>query len=198
MIGSYCGVYVCVPPQGRDVLTRLTLAILDYAVNDPVQYAKRTKQMEIYLDENGEFATQDTAARKITATIPIDEPSVELKALDKANVWIEFQKQGLKKQDADNLIKESLKLDAEDAKSKNKPFDELQARTLYQDPIHWPTRYRDAYRGKFPRSLEVFDFFAKNGPFYAITPYDAPSDELLTGPATFEHKGSASTGLQMI
>jgi len=187
--GSYCGVYVCVPPEGRDMLTRLTLAILDYAVNEPEQYTKRTKEVEIYLDKNGDYADANKYARKITATIPIDQPSAELRALDNSSVWIEFQKQGLKKQDADNLIKATFQLD-------NKPLTDVVARQIYQDPKHWPTRRAADYDNLFPRSKDVFAFFAKNAVFYQITPYDAPSDDLLKGPATFVRKGAASAGLQ--
>ena len=75
LIGSYCNTYVCVPPEGRNMLTRLTLTILDYAVNDPTQFAKRTKQVQIYLDENGKPVKQSDSTTMITATIPIDRPS---------------------------------------------------------------------------------------------------------------------------
>ena len=73
-IGSYCGMYVWVFPEGRNELSKLTLAILDFATNDPPQVVKRTKNVEVILDED--LAVTST---KITATIGIDEdPAVVL------------------------------------------------------------------------------------------------------------------------
>ena len=74
------------------MLTRLTLTILDYAVNDPAQFAKRTKQVQIYLDENGKPAKQADSTTTITATIPIDRPSRHVVALDsiKAPAYVQF------------------------------------------------------------------------------------------------------------
>ena len=49
--GEYCGIYVWVPPEGQDELTKLTLAILDYAMHEPPVI--HTKQVEYYLDSYG-------------------------------------------------------------------------------------------------------------------------------------------------
>ena len=101
-IGSYCGVYVCVPPECREMLTRLTMTILDYAVNDPSQFGKRTKQVALYLDARGKLTNQANYVRSITATIPIDQSSADLLVLDKG-IWSEFYRK-FKKQDALNLV----------------------------------------------------------------------------------------------
>jgi hypothetical protein len=101
-IGSYCGVYVCVPPECRDMLTRLTMTILDYAVNEPSQFETRTKQVALYLDALGKPTTQANSVRSINATIPIDQSSVDLLTLDKG-VWSEFYKR-FKKEDALNFV----------------------------------------------------------------------------------------------
>jgi hypothetical protein len=76
LLGHHCGVYVWVLPGHQDELAKLTLAILDFAVNTPVPAP--TKQVVLYLDKQGEPATQSTAARTITATIPTYIPSVSL------------------------------------------------------------------------------------------------------------------------
>jgi hypothetical protein len=46
-IGHYCGVYVWVLPEGRDELTKLTLAILDYAIYEPYSPPQETVE-DIY------------------------------------------------------------------------------------------------------------------------------------------------------
>ena len=113
-IGSYCGLYVCVPAESRDMLTRLTMTILDYAVNDPTQFAKRTKDVELYLDAKGQFTTNGNAVKTIRATIPIDQKSEDLRILDNGTVWLNFFEKGFKKKDADDLVTAaSLKIEKE-------------------------------------------------------------------------------------
>jgi hypothetical protein len=71
LIGHYCGVYVWVGPEGRDELTKLTLAILDFAYNSqPVQL---TKQVVYYLDAYGLPTTQVTSVGMVTATVGVTE-----------------------------------------------------------------------------------------------------------------------------
>jgi hypothetical protein len=70
-VGEYCGCYVWVLPEGQDQLTKLTLAILDYAVHDPP--VKRTKEVVYYIDENGLPTTSAASVGKVTATVAIDE-----------------------------------------------------------------------------------------------------------------------------
>lgn len=54
-VGHHSGTYVWVPPGGRDDLTRLTLTILDIAINEPADRAA----IEVYalLNEDGEVAS---------------------------------------------------------------------------------------------------------------------------------------------
>jgi hypothetical protein len=70
-IGEHCGCYVWVLPEGQDQLTKLTLAILDYALHDPP--LKRSKQVEYYVDEYGLPTTGKDSVGKVTATVAIDE-----------------------------------------------------------------------------------------------------------------------------
>ena len=204
LVGSYCNVYVCVPPEGRDMLTRLTLAILDYAVNDPEQYVKRLKQVEVYLDEDGDLTTQELAVTKISATIPIDEKSLTLAVVDKQGLtmWADFLKQ-FKKEDADKLVAEliagsvandKLKKDRnavwteQDAKAAR-----LKAEKYARDPVFWT----GIDTGKYTNS-KVAGFFKENAEKYGMLPQDVPGPELINAKSSFEKKGSASTGVQQL
>ncbi len=70
-VGHYCGVYVWVGPEGRDELTKLTLAILDYAQNSaPVPLMKT---VSFYIDEYGVPTTQGTSVGSVSASVRIDE-----------------------------------------------------------------------------------------------------------------------------
>lgn len=71
LVGEYCGCYVWVTEEGRDELTKLTLAILDYALNNPPQ--KRSKEVVYNIDEYGLPTTNQLAVGKVTATVAIDE-----------------------------------------------------------------------------------------------------------------------------
>ncbi len=75
-VGHYCGVYVCVPPEGRDELTKLTLAILDFAIHDPPQQI--TKTVVYYIDEYGLPTVQRQAVGQVTASIGVTERTESL------------------------------------------------------------------------------------------------------------------------
>ena len=75
-VGEYCGTYVSVTASGQDELTKLTLAILDYAQNAPP--TMRTKQVVYYIDEYGLPTTQKESVGNVTATINIDEKDASL------------------------------------------------------------------------------------------------------------------------
>lgn len=75
-IGEYCGVYVVVPKGGRDELAKLTLAILDYALNNPPQTV--TKQVAYFVDHLGLPTTPDTAVGVVAANIGVDETNESL------------------------------------------------------------------------------------------------------------------------
>lgn len=71
MYGHYCGVYVWVGPEGRDELTKLTLAILDYAQNSaPVPL---TKSVSYYIDEYGIPTSQSNSVGSVSAQVQITE-----------------------------------------------------------------------------------------------------------------------------
>jgi hypothetical protein len=83
LIGHYCGVYVWVGPEGRDELTKLTLAILDYATGAPP--AKRQKEVVYNLDVYGLPTVSDKSVAKVTATIAIDEHNESLLTISQAD-----------------------------------------------------------------------------------------------------------------
>ncbi len=65
LVGHYCGVYVWVGPEGRDELTKLTLAILDYAQNSAP--APIMKTVSYYIDEYGLPTSQSTSIGQVSA-----------------------------------------------------------------------------------------------------------------------------------
>jgi hypothetical protein len=75
-VGHYCGTYVWVPPEGREYLTSLTIAIMDYAINSAP--APINKQVTYYLDENGIPTTQKQAVGQVSAGIAVDEDPISL------------------------------------------------------------------------------------------------------------------------
>jgi hypothetical protein len=75
-VGHYCGCYVWVLPDGRDELTKLTLAILDYALNSaPVPL---TKSVSYYIDEYGLPTSQSTSVGQVSAVVNITEQPASL------------------------------------------------------------------------------------------------------------------------
>lgn len=82
LVGEYCGLCVWVDQFGRDELTKLTLTILDFAMNSPP--ALNTKQVVYYIDQNGLPTTQAQAVATVAANIGIDERPESLIHLDTA------------------------------------------------------------------------------------------------------------------
>jgi hypothetical protein len=76
LVGHHCGVYVWVLPGCRDELAKLTLAILDYATNQPAPVL--TKEVTLYLQKDGTPGTPQTAFRQIKAVIPANVSSLAL------------------------------------------------------------------------------------------------------------------------
>lgn len=70
-VGQYCGEYIWVAREGRDELAKLTLAILDYAVNEPPKVVSPTKQVIIKRGKDGSVESV-----QITADIAMED-SVE-------------------------------------------------------------------------------------------------------------------------
>jgi len=79
-VGRYCGCCVWVPPgKGRDELSKLTLTILDIAVNEPKKPTPTaTKEVVLYLNSMNEKTTSEHAVKKITAELPIRETDTVL------------------------------------------------------------------------------------------------------------------------
>ncbi|HXY37120.1 MAG TPA: hypothetical protein VEI07_23025 [Planctomycetaceae bacterium] len=75
-VGHNCNTYVWVPPEGREYLSRLTIAIMDYAINSAP--APLTKQVTYYLDENGVPTTQKLAVGQVSAGVPVTEDPISL------------------------------------------------------------------------------------------------------------------------
>jgi hypothetical protein len=83
LVGEHCGCYVWVTCEGREELTRLTFAILDFALNNPPQ--KRTKEVVYNIDEYGLPTTTQRAVGKVTATVAIDERPEGLLKMNQAD-----------------------------------------------------------------------------------------------------------------
>ncbi len=70
-IGHYGDLYVWVPPEGRDQLTKLCMMILDFSLNNPPSL--RTKHVVYYLDELGFPTEQDNAVGSVSADVNVNE-----------------------------------------------------------------------------------------------------------------------------
>ncbi len=125
LVGHYCGVYVWVLQDGRDELTKLTLAILDYATHDSPQ--RLTKDVTYYVDALGLPTDQKSGVGTIKATMAINEQSDSLLNLPAAQeVELEQQLQArvkrlsalLEDKLTDAATKKNLNDDIEDAKKK--------------------------------------------------------------------------------
>jgi hypothetical protein len=83
LTGYYCGTYVWVPKCYREHLSRLTLKILDYAVNDAPVLVKRQKEVELNVDQFGQLTADKTkTVGKVTAIIAIDDPISSVLVVD--------------------------------------------------------------------------------------------------------------------
>ena len=75
-VGCYCGVYVWVDRDGRDELTKLTLAILDFAQNNPP--VPLTKSVSYNIDQFGLPASSSDSVGQVSATVTVDEQPASL------------------------------------------------------------------------------------------------------------------------
>lgn len=78
LMGEHCGTLVWVTPgRGSEQLTRLTIAILDYAVNDPKELAApATKEVTGYFNSKGSLAdSRESAVLVIKANLPVTQGS---------------------------------------------------------------------------------------------------------------------------
>ena len=130
-VGHYCDTYVWVTSEGRDELTKLTLAILDYAVNAPPQ--RMTKDVTIFFDSLGLPTSQKDGVGTVKATIGINERNESLLNLPSAQaVELEQQLQDRIKrlsaelaQTEDKNLQKTLNDDIEDARQKLFFLDQL-------------------------------------------------------------------------
>jgi hypothetical protein len=73
-VGCYCGVYVWVLPGCQNELTKLTIAILDYAIKEPVSTPVKT--VVAYIDASGNPTTSSKAVAEVTAVMSVDKHSL--------------------------------------------------------------------------------------------------------------------------
>ncbi|HUE16929.1 MAG TPA: hypothetical protein VMR25_22320 [Planctomycetaceae bacterium] len=171
-VGHYCGTYVWVLPEGRDELTKLTLAILDYAINNaPVGL---TKQVVYYIDEYGVPTQQKLAVGQVTAVVAIDEQNASLldmtspkEVLIEQNIKTRLKQVNVELDDLQEKLKQS---NAEDAKTagdkgrsapKNDPDFEKYKQLLADKEI---LENKMAYLGEQLRTPALKQRFAPVGP----------------------------------
>jgi len=74
LVGHYCGTYVWVPRgPGRDKLAHLTIAILDYAINE--EQTLPMKEVTAYLTSDGSPTTEECAHFVVKAIVSTDTPN---------------------------------------------------------------------------------------------------------------------------
>jgi hypothetical protein len=123
-VGKCCGVSVWVGPEGRDELTKLTLAILDYATHEPP--ARLSKDVTYYVDALGLPTTQKDSVGTVRATIGVNEQIDGLLNIPPAQeVELERQLQdrikrlaAIMEQSKDNEQRKMLSDEIEDIKQK--------------------------------------------------------------------------------
>jgi hypothetical protein len=82
-VGHYCGVYVWVPADRRDELTKLTLMILDFATHDSPQ--RIGKQVVYYIDELGLPTDRNRAVGYVSAQVAVNERNESLLNMPRAD-----------------------------------------------------------------------------------------------------------------
>lgn len=176
-VGVYRGLYVWVPPAGREMLTRLTLTILDYAVNDARQFEKRTKTVQLNVNDDGSINYEGKGVQ-ITATLPIDVPSDWVGALDRAPAYREFLSR-FPTGTARRIL---------DIANKQVGYDQL---SLEEKKQFWKDRVipDNPVWGDFQGAVK----FIKDN---QILPWLIPGEDVLRGPAVYVRRGTASDGLQ--
>ena len=71
-VGHYCGTYVWVLPGGQQELSKLTLVILDFAINVPPPL--ETKEVVVYFDNARQPTTKDKAVIEVRSTLLFSSP----------------------------------------------------------------------------------------------------------------------------
>jgi hypothetical protein len=107
-VGKYCDTYVWVPHSGRDTLSKLTLVILDFALNDSKKTG--TKEVVYYLNSKGEPTNQFLSVGKVTANISVSEKNESiLQSPYKARIAeILYEKQGAQSESTSLSINDLL------------------------------------------------------------------------------------------
>lgn len=82
-VGHYCDVYVWVTHEGRDELTKLTLAILDYATHDPP--VQLTKTISYNIDQFGLPEKMGSQVGTVSATVAVSERPASLLNISNAD-----------------------------------------------------------------------------------------------------------------
>jgi hypothetical protein len=209
-VGTYGETRVWVEPDGREMLARLTLTILDYATNDATQFATRTKSVEMTVDENGELLAGDAKGGvKITATIPIDQPSAAVRVFEKVG-YGQYAKE-YSKDDATKVEEAAVAFVV-----RTKHLTKAEAESTVRKKEFWQTirNQRDNPDARLPEGEQRFfdspDYKRLQG--YGgktvsalklildedIIPHNIPDDAVLRAPIVKEKKGSASQGLQAL
>ncbi len=100
-VGSYCGTYVCVPNKHRDQLSKLTMVILDIALNDDAKLPTLTKEVVAYLDPAGQITSKREAAYRVTQQLSAGDSEEKVAPHDKSRV---------KSLDSEHLQQQKLQL----------------------------------------------------------------------------------------
>ncbi|MEP3479089.1 MAG: hypothetical protein ABJZ55_07575 [Fuerstiella sp.] len=83
LVGFHRGTYVWVDKCYRQHLSRLTLKILDYAINDAPATVSRQKKVRLKVDKFGRLTAKDKdAVGTVTATIGIKDPISSVLVID--------------------------------------------------------------------------------------------------------------------
>jgi hypothetical protein len=203
-VGCYGERYVWVLPDGRDMMARLTLTILDYAGNDPVQYGNRTKTVEMTVNENGDLATDKEAGVKITAVIPIDQPSSAVKLFESPALQLYAQR--FTRSDADEIIRRAAEYERRRGTRPDMIDELMQSDEYWQQNWDAVLNPRDQklsavfvrqpeYSGLSQRAKEALYLILRHLED-GLTPSSIPPDSVLRAPIVREKKGAASQGLQ--
>ena len=80
LVGSYRGQYVWIHPDGYNEFAKLVMKILDYATNDPPKTAVVKKEVQFYIDADGNRVKKADAVGKVVAVIDVGEKHTSILA----------------------------------------------------------------------------------------------------------------------
>lgn len=195
-VGRHGDLYVWATCDNREMLARLTLAILDYAVNDPVQFSPRTKIVEYSIEAKTDNA-ELTKTSKITATIPIDQPSSLIASLDNLAVtdFVTVYGDHMAPEIRDALVQVIDGIEIAPAKQGDYLGGVIKGDPTLQGKIVATMKLRHPFDPNYETEAnKAITYLIKHG----ISPFEIPSADLLNGPARFEKKGSASDNIQRL